>query len=250
MRATLVLVVSLFLLPALASALDDRGIDPDVSNVFGDGVARECAVYFYQDPMTESGRVGGLGFDVTVGGDLSYANISNYDVLFLPLVAPGAITDYHDDIEMFVGGGGGLYIHQVNVVGTIDYAPPGFEADIDNNFWCLPPEANTIVNPGHPAMSGLVDADLPGRFDGVPVAGLGEGYVLLATGTGTCVDDMHCAAGCYGEGHVFFDCSCIGANSSIPGSDAYVVCVFNWLCEEAPSPAESTSWGQLKSIFQ
>jgi len=150
---------------------------------------------------------------------------------------------------LFVSNGGGLYIHQPSVLGTIDYAPSGFEFTVEDIFWCDPEEDNVIVTPGHPTMAGLIPADLSGRYDTVFTSSLGSGYTLLAEGTGACDDHVQSAAGTFGGGRVFTD---FGNNSgsAAPGSDLYLTNLFDWLCMGGSTPTESTTWGTIKGLFR
>jgi hypothetical protein len=230
---------------------DNTGADTSVWHEFGTRELQPCDVYVYGDAMDESGRFSQLGYNVTVGYDLSYANISNYGVVVLPLVGPGTITQYAADIEQYVNNCGGLFIHQPNDYGTVDYAPPGFEFTVTDVWWCEPPDQNTIVDPSHPTMTGLSDIDLPGRFDTVPISTLGSGYSLLAQGVGACANDVAAAAGTYGQGRVFMDVSNLSPYSIDPGSDQYVINVLDWLCSGCgPTAVEEVSWGSIKSIYR
>ncbi|MBU1699540.1 MAG: hypothetical protein KJ970_13450 [Candidatus Eisenbacteria bacterium] len=232
---------------------DHTGYDPDVWVNFEDNHAnRECTVYFYNDPLNEVIRFTGLGYSVTVGSNLSFANISSYDVVVIPLVGPGFIASYQADLEAYVGGGGGLYIHQPGAAtGALDYAPTGFGLYITAVGFCMPWDANAIVEPGHPTMDGLNAVDLPGRFDTIYTTNLGAGYTLIAQGTGTCATDVHCAGGLYSNGKVFLDTSNLSANSADPGSNQYVINVVEWLCGGGqPTPAESSTWGTIKSTYR
>jgi hypothetical protein len=97
MRAAIGLLLGVFLVTGVAIAEPDHtGSDPDVNHEFTGGYPdRECTVYWYPgDLWNEVGRFIGLGYDITVGGDLSYANISNYDVLFIVGTGPGVIGAY------------------------------------------------------------------------------------------------------------------------------------------------------------
>jgi len=169
--------------------------------------------------------------------------------LMLPLIHPGTIGGFQPGIQQFVAEGGGLFIHQPNLIGQIDYAPAGFEFYISNAWWCEPTDLNIIVEPAHPTMVGLGNADLPGRFDTAPIASLGTGYTLIARGDGGCSGDMCCAGGCYGQGRVFADLSNLNSGSVDPGSDLYVTQAVEWLCEGGASPAGETTWGAVKSVF-
>lgn len=249
MKTASALLLCVLMSASVALAIDNTGFDPDAWQESQPQAMRECSVYMYGDAMSEAARLGTLGFMVTVGMDLSYANISNYDVVMLPLVAPGSIGAYQADIQQFVGGGGGLFIHQPNAIGQLVYAPAGFEFYVSDNWWCEPEDLNSIVDPSHPTMAGLGIADLAGRFDTVPVATLGGGYTLVAEGSGQCTGQMCCAAGCYGEGRVFADVSNLSYGSGDPGSDLYVTNVIEWLCEGGPTPADGTTWGAIKSVF-
>ncbi|MBD3334486.1 MAG: hypothetical protein GF355_03130 [Candidatus Eisenbacteria bacterium] len=254
MRHLVLGFMCMVMLAGLAAADPDHtGHDPDVWFEFGqyDG-DRQCTIFYYGDPMGEVVRFTGLGYDVTVGADLSYANISQYDVVVIPLTGPGAIGGYQADIESYVGEGGGLWIHQPgSTTGQLDYAPPGFDLFITAAGFCSPFSGNEIVEPGHPTMTGLTVADLPGRFDTIRTADLGGSYTLIAKGTGSCSIDTHCAGGGYIDGKVFLDTSNLSSQSGDPGSDDYVVNVVEWLCGgQEPTATESSTWGTIKSLYR
>jgi len=146
MRTALALLLGACLSVGVAIAVDDTGTSSEYSYEYQQLPDRECSIYLYpSDGMSEAARIRSLGYEVTVGGNASYGVISQYDVLMISLVGPGSCP-YAADIEQFVNEGGGLIIHQPNGLGTVDYAPPGFEFVIADNFWCDPPYANTIVN--------------------------------------------------------------------------------------------------------
>ncbi len=251
MRTALaLLIVGAALFGGAARAVDDTGTEADLTYEYEQHQLRDCTVYLYPtDGMGEVARVQSLGYSVTVGGDLSFANISQYDVLWLALVGPGVAGGAQSDIELFVNNGGGLYIHQPNGFGTIDYAPSGFEFTVSDVLWCDPEENNTIVTPGHPTMFGLSPADLVGRYDTVFTSSLGSGYTLLAEGTGACDDNVQSAAGTFGAGRVFADLGNSGGSAS-PGSDMYLTNLFEWLCVGGSTPTESTTWGEIKGLFR
>jgi hypothetical protein len=249
MRIAAAALGGLLLLGGVASGVDNTGYDPSQNHEWVVQPTRQCSVFMFGDAMGEASRFSALGFIVTVGADLSYANISQYDVVVIPLVAPGVIGGWQGDIEQFVDGGGGLFIHQPNAIGLIDYAPTGFEFTETNNFWCDPPDQNQIVDTAHPTMAGLANADLAGRFDQVSIGALGTGYGLIAKGIGACENDVCCAGGCYGAGRVFLDLSNLSSGSIDPGADLYVVNVLDWLCDGGASPATETTWGAVKSAF-
>ncbi len=146
--------------------------------------------------------------------------------------------------------GGGLYIHQPNAAGVIDYAPPGFEFTVADIFWCDPPDQNTIVQPGHPTMAGLNDVDLPVRGDSVFDSALGAGYMITAVGVGSCSSHVHSAAGTYGDGRVFMDLANCSPNSIDPGADQYLINVIDWLCQEGPIASEAATWGRVRSLYR
>ena len=250
MRAALVLLLGTFLCAGVASAYDNTGADPSNSFEFETYPGRSCTVYMYGDPMGESARFTGLGYIVTTGFDLSLANISNYDLVLIPCVGPGVIAGFAGDLDTYVAGGGGLFIHQPNHLGVVDYAPAGFACEVTDTWWCEPYDANTIVDPTHPTMAGLTDPDLAGRFDTMPVGLLGTGYTLVAEGAMQCAGHTCCAAGCYGEGHVFLDAANLSSASGDPGSDAYVINVFEWLCAGGVTPTGEETWGKVKSVFR
>lgn len=243
------LLLASVVLPAFAE-INEHGSDPLIQNQYGTRDQRDCTVYMYGDPIGEAARFIALGYQVTVGNDLSYANISQYDVLVLPIVAPGSIPGAQATITQYVQAGGGLWIHQPSTPGTVDYAPPGFDFTVTSTIWCGNFSDNTIVDAGHPTMTGLDDAALPGRFDSAPVAQLGAAYTLTARGTGACTGDVHSAAGNYGDGQVFMDLANCGYNSGDGGSDQYVINVLDWLCAGGPTPVEESSWGQIKTTYR
>ncbi len=252
MRTPLVLLVGLLLVGGAAADPDDTGWGPDMHHEFPDDYAyRDCTVYVYNDGMSEAERIQSLGYTVTVGYDMSYATISGYDVVFIPLIGPGGLSGYEDDIEQYVAEGGGLWIHQPNGYGWVDYAPPGFEFNVTDIFYCYPYEGNRIVDAGHPTMAGLAASDLVGRFDTVYITDLGSGYGLIADGYPDCATDVHCAAGIYGEcGKVFMDLGNLNPGSFWPGSNQYIINIIDWLCTGGFTPADSDTWGTIKEMFK
>jgi hypothetical protein len=56
-------------------------------------------------------------------GDLSAANLANYNVLVIAHTGPGVIGGSQAAIEAFVSANHGLLIEQPNTVGVLDYAP-------------------------------------------------------------------------------------------------------------------------------
>jgi hypothetical protein len=250
MKVLIALLLVVCLVPPALAVVDNNGSDSSIHNQFGTRERSDCTVFFYGDPINEAARATALGYQVTIGSDLSYANISQYDVVVLPIVGPGTIPGTQADITQFVQEGGGLWINQPSSVGTVDYAPPGFEFYISATTWCGSYSDNTIVDSAHPTMAGLTDAMLPGRFDTVLITDLGAAYTLTARGTNGCETNAHSAAGTYGAGNVFMDVSNWGLSSADPGDDQYVVNVLDWLCGGGPVPADNSSWGSIKALYR
>jgi hypothetical protein len=241
--------------PASGRILSD-GTDTELgstgSSPSGLTVQGGCNVLWYGNSSggTEVPRLAGLGLSITQAAssaELAIANLVNYDVLVVAYTPAGSITAYQPDIQMFVDMGRGLLLHQPNFTGTTDYAPTGFDADL-SAIWCNggTVEQAVITDGSHAIMSGLTDVDLAGDFD--TVNSLGAGYSVLARNA-VC-NDPAVAAGTYGLGRVVLETGNASPTSLDPGSDAYWVNVFDWLCSPGPVSTEESSWGGIKATYR
>jgi hypothetical protein len=233
--AAMLILLAFVSVPA-GAGVTSTGMDPEATSIIilPDAVAQPdgCDILWFGLEY-DVARLTGLGFNITTTvavGDLSLANLQNYDVLVIAYTGPGVAGSAQSDIEQFVNGGGGFLTHQPDATGTTDYAPTGFEVTIDDVFWCGGGtfEQAMIVNGPHPITSGLADADLSGDFD--LVGSIGGGYTVLAENI-ECGDPA-LAVGTYGCGRVVFDTG--NAVGFDPGSDEYWLNLFEWLCEAEP----------------
>lgn len=232
--------------PTGRSAETPLAVTDDVSVLGG------CRVLWYGIAQVgELSRLGSLGLTVTQttnASALAIANLVNYEILVVSLMGPVYISFYQRDIQQFVGGGGGLMIHQPNMHGTIDYAPAGFEVTIESNVWCggLNDYVSTIVDSSHPITAGLTDADLAADFD--RASSVGAGYTVLAVNA-VCRNPS-LAAGNYASGRVVFETGMVSLNSAVPGSALYWTRVFDWLCAPGPVSTDAASWGDVKARYR
>jgi len=199
---------------------------------------------------SERERLMEFGYDVTLTDreeSLVIDNLMNYGILVIAYTPPGALTAQHGDILAYVSQGGGVLIHQPNATGIVDYAPPGFDVEILNPFWCqVGGEFSEIVDGSHPITSGLANADLSGAFD--DVGALGSGYSVLAKSTLCDVPSL--AVGTSGLGRVAFDTGNGSAQSASPGSEQYWDQLFGWLCTAGPISVKPSTWGSTKAAYR
>lgn len=158
-------------------------------------------------------------------------------VLVVGFTGAGRLTAQQPIIEAFVKAGGGLLIHQPNVTGTVDYAPPGFEVTIASGYWCNFPSdyRATIVAPTQYITEECWDDNLSAAGDSVEA--VGSGYVTLAV-SAVC-RDVALAAGTFGLGRVVFDTGNGGVVAMDRGSDLYWAKVFGWLASQRGSLART-----------
>jgi len=217
--------------------------DPDRSAI----VREEPILYFSWLQSGDFTRMINLGFNVTytaIAADLNLDNLLNFTALIIFATPSGKITDYADDIEAFVDGGGSLFIHQPNKIGLVDYAPTGFEIEITNSFWCPFGAEATIIDHSHPLTKGFDDTDLGGAFDSV--GNLGKSYSVLSEDI---CRDPHMAVGTLGAGKVLFDVSGFAETAIVPASDAFVANLLDWLCGGTVG-TEEVSWSELKATYR
>ena len=151
----LLFLLPVLLIPAASLAIDSTGDpagavgDPDRSAI----VREEPILYFSWLQSGDFTRMINLGFNVSytpIAANLNLDNLRNYAALIIFATPSGKITEYADDIEAFVDGGGSLFIHQPNKIGLVDYAPTGFEIEITNSYWCPFGAYATIIDHSHP----------------------------------------------------------------------------------------------------
>jgi hypothetical protein len=241
--------------PASSAEVLSTGVDTDrtpIPLVTRDS-AGVCEILWFRraGSFAEIDRLELLGYDITLTDNpntITADNLQNYGALVIAYTGPGILGDRFPLIQAFVDMGGGLFIHQPNHAGTTDYAPLGFEATLQNEYWCNLPEFNPAQLSGvsHPVTDGLTSDDLSGAFD--TVASIGAGYTVLATNP-VC-GDVALAVGTSGLGRVVFDTGngdpqCLG-----PGTDAYWDNLLQWLCTPGPIGVESTGWAATKAIWR
>lgn len=198
----------------------------------------------------EINRLRALGYELTVVCDTGLPDLNGllgYGVVAIAYTGAGVLADRQSDLQAFVEMGGGLFIHQPNHVGDLDYVPAGFEVSITSAIWC-PPDSYLahIVDPTHPMMAFLTDADLSGAFDGVGT--LGVSFHVLTANPDCGYPAL--AAGTLGLGRVVLDTG-NGAPVSIdPGSDQYWRNVLGWLCSPGPIAVEPSTWGVVKAGYR
>ncbi len=254
----LVLVVFVIAATGFGSVLaDELGMGPAI-NIFDSGLGNEptrpdCSILYFSASqfVTDFHRLILLGYNATHTvdpSDLAFANLGNYNVLVIWATGEGEIAAYQDDIEMFVSLGGSLFIHQMNVIGDCDYAPPGFELHVVDSFWCDGVYSTYIVDGGHELTLGLADADLSGDFDWT--TDTGPGYTILARNTNC--DSPSLGAGMYVGGKVVFDTGNFFAGGAYdPGSDAFILQLMDYLCDGGGVTAlESGNWSRVKSMYR
>ena len=215
-------------------------------------VQSTCPILWYRRAGGDSeiDRLEALGYDLTVvdaAPALAIANLVNYGALVIAYTGPGFLAGRQADIQAFVDQGGGVFIHQPNHAGVLDYTPLGFEVEIADPVWCAAFSYNaTIVQGTHPVTQGLTDADLSGAFD--DVTSLGPAFTVLATNP-DCVDPA-LAVGTAGSGRVAFDTGNGNELSVDPGTEAYWDQLFDWLCTPGPISVAASSWGSVKAGYR
>ncbi len=237
--------------PANAAVHSDGTVDGPSRTAATSPGALACTALWYGPAVPdEINRLASFGIAITTTNnpaDLNAVNLANYDVLVVAYTGPGSIGGANLDITAFVASGHGLFVHQPNAPGLIDYAPPGFEVNITDAYWCNFPNTPPVhlVNLVHPVTTGLTDADPSGAFD--LVGSIGAGYTVL--GVASICGDVALAAGTYGAGRVVFDDGNAHPLAIIPGSAAYWTNLFGWLCMHIV-PTNHTTWGTLKQLYR
>jgi hypothetical protein len=202
----------------------------------------------------EINRLRALGYDLTVFCETGLPDLNGllqYGVVVITYTGAGVLADRQSDLQTFVEMGGGLFIHQPNHVGLLDYVPVGFEVSITSPIWC-PPDGYYahIVDATHPITAFCTDDDLSGALDGV--GALGASFHVLAVNPDCGYPAL--AAGTKGLGRVVLDTG-NGAPVSIdPGSDQYWRNLIGWLCSPVPVGVEPSTlgvtWGVLKAGYR
>jgi hypothetical protein len=212
----------------------------------------DCQILYFALSMTDDfTRITDLGYNATYTidpQDLTFANLANYNVLVIWNMSPGLIGSYRTDIVMFVSAGGSLFIHEPRF-GIVDYAPDGLEVAILSSDWCNQPAPDywaCIVDFSHPITSGLSNSDLTASWR--QVFDLGPEYTVL-TQNCVCLDPA-LAMGSYNAGKVLFDTGYFSPSTLVPGSDEYIMRIFDYLCESAGVQVQESSWGSLKACYR
>jgi hypothetical protein len=256
------LFVLAFASPRALAAPQPDGTDPSLAAVSAPApgaVTAGCSVLWYgnDSQSSEINRLISLGYTVTqatVPAQLSAASLASRDILVIAYTGSGTITTAQPAIAGFVESGGALLIHQPNHIGTLDYAPQGFDVNNLHIRWCgletsTPYYNPVIVEPNHPITTGLVDSDLSGDFESV--ANWGSGYTVLSRNGDCEYSAMALGAGTLGSGRVVYDSGNMGTSSNLrPGTNAYWSRVFGWLCGDLPVPARHSTWGGVKSRYR
>jgi len=191
------------------------------------------SVLVFRPFLDTASRITGLGYTVattTNVGDLTRANLQNYDVLWIDVdVDPNAYQSQNSEIDDWVSvDGGGLVVVQPNVVGAVvSVFPTGYEVTIYNNAWPGDYGA-TIVDPTHPIVVGLGDIDLPGNFDWVRSSDIGTAWDIVAVDAET-PSDVALLAGQHGAGRLVFSTALYASAAYDPGSDQFLIQMIDWL---------------------
>ena len=118
--------------------------------------------------------------------------------------------------------------------------------NVDDNFWCNDNYYTYIVDGGHDITTGMTDADLSGDYDWV---GNTTGFSILTRNT-SC-DSPALGAGRYGGGKVVFDSGNFSTGAYLPGSDAYVGQLVDYICDNGGVTAtEEVTWSSVKSLYR
>jgi hypothetical protein len=229
--------------PVKPEAADAIGWDEDnAASVFPeakiqiDGVRANYGLYVlyfgtYTDTVT---RLANLGYNVTGTtdvGDLVRSNLQNYDVLWIGVgVHPSIYDSQALEIQQWVFvDGGGFVVVQPSITGAIVTAyPTGFEVTITSTTHGAAPYAATIVDPTHPIVQRLTDADLSGDFDTVDQTDIGASWDIIAVDA-VAPDEVALLAGGYGSGRMAFSTGNFAPSSYDPGSDQFVIHLLGWL---------------------
>ncbi|MCK5172044.1 MAG: hypothetical protein KAR47_01550, partial [Planctomycetes bacterium] len=130
-------------------------------------------LYFWEHSYTTLQRLEDLGYSVTQTtdpGDLTRANLQNYDLLWIDFaVSPLSYASQASDIQQWVSlDGGGLLVVQPGITGAqVTVFPGGFDVTIESQGWSFDRVDCAIVNHSHPIVQGLTDLDLSGNYDTV-----------------------------------------------------------------------------------
>ena len=202
-------------------------------------------VFFFtnsQDPTPTVKRLKSLGYEVRISRDPSSINVDTlcaYNLLFIDVGSDSLLFQFSDEIENYLGAGGGLILSQLDMVGYFDFLPPGFEFLVESNKWpeWPYPSGTSIVTGGHPLTALIENEDLSGNFDMVPIEGLGSSWEILA------VDEDHqelatVLTGSYGEGKIVFYTGNLSPLSLQPGTDRFVKAIVEWVKNDGCNPTE------------
>lgn len=254
----LLIALSLPAVPVLAADVDLDGVDdavqpePGTYNERANVAIVEAGtggVADFQARLAATGHTSTL-IPVTSG----YATLSQYEVVLLPVshatpayysTLNGLAADYHS----YVNDGGKLWIGQPN-----PYQMPGNTADITwapyvltiNNAYNPADCPVVIVEPTHCIAQGITGADLP--FPGDSVLEMGEEWVIISLGPATGSPSVFFAE--YGCGACLVELGHPSPNAVCPYTNAGFSRMIECLLEAAPSPTESSTWGQIKSYFE
>src|SRR5262245_21195448 len=216
-----------------------------------------CSIIWY-DPFgrtltDEAPRMVALGYNITLTSSLAYLTplvLSHNSVLVIAFTGTNVLAAQKTAIQDFVQAGGGLLIHQTEGFGPILFAPTGLEVNVVSGAWCGygtggQPNAE-IVNPAHPLMAGLTNADLSAAAD--HVGEISPNWTVLVRVI-TCSDPL-LAVGALGLGRVVYEDGNMSPGSALPGSDTYWIRIFNWLCGYAAVSTRKSTWGEVKAIYR
>ena len=191
-----------------------------------------------------------LGYDLTVVDSAPFLALDvllEYGTVVIAYTGPGIVASRQPDLQAFVDLGGGLFIHQPNHEGALDYAPLGFDVTITDPVWCAQDSYFAeIVDASHPITAGCADADLSGAFDSVGT--LGPGFHVLTGATDCAYPAL--AAGSSGLGRIAFDTGNGSLECVVPGTELYWDNLYSWLCTPGPIAAKPTTWAMVKAGYR
>jgi hypothetical protein len=242
------------------AALDPFGFEPSLAeNPLDSPTAtargEDCRILYFKNPGNlsnlEFDRLVALGLDITQSFDpaeFTLEYLLQFDALIIYGMGADSLDEQAGAIETFVAVGGSLLIHQPNDIGTLTYAPAGFEVTVLSNYWCTYPDGPSEfvcpVDPDHPLVSGFTSDEMGRATD--YIGDLGSGYSLIAVGCDC--DDPALAAGQHGDGLVVFDTNNYG---NAYNSDAYILNFMEYLCAgPGPVATRSVSLDGLKVLYR
>lgn len=181
LRVLLSVALALVALPIAASAeILSTGDDTNkvAEPTVVESVATSCRILWFHriGGDAEIERLRAFGYDLTVVDTAAFLTLDQlleYGIVVIAYTQPGILAARQPDLQAFVDMGGGLFIHQPNHEGSIDYVPLGFEISITSTVWCAPDSyVAQVVDATHPITTGCTDADMSGSFDGVGPLGV------------------------------------------------------------------------------